>query len=132
MEYEYRERRDQRESTKDIKVLVGFFLVICLLFGMLYGAEIKEEMDHKTNNEVKVTMSSEELQGIDYEDAVKSFESAGFNNIKLDENKDLIFGLISKKGEVESVTINGDKEFSEGEWFPADATVKITYHAYKK
>ena len=57
--------------------------------------------------------------------------SAGFKNIKLIEDKDLILGVFSKHGEVEKVTINGNSEFSANEWFPVDAKVKITYHTYK-
>lgn len=59
-------------------------------------------------------------------------KKAGFTNIKLEKEKDLIFGWISKNGEVSSVTINGKSSFSDGDWFKKDAVIRIKYHTYKK
>ena len=46
------------------------------------------------------------------------------------ENKDLVTGFITKDGSVEKVSINGDSDFEEGDIFPEEAAVVVTYHTF--
>ena len=87
--------------------------------------ERKENNFHILNNELQITTSSEELIGQNYEDIVQIFKSIGFQNINPVGNDDLVLGILNKEGTVESVTINGNSNFEEGDWFPANAIIKI-------
>ena len=75
---------------------------------------------------------SKEMKGANYEDIVAEFESAGFANIQLVVKYDIITGWLTDDGEVESVTINGEKKFTEESEFRPDAEIVITYHTLRK
>ncbi len=74
--------------------------------------------------------SASTYEGKNYEEVVDMLHEAGFFNIELKEHDDLILGLLNSEGEVESVSFDGDQFYYEGEEFPADATVVITYHTF--
>lgn len=66
-------------------------------------------------------------------DLKKSFEDAGFTNIKMYPIKDVtLLGLVIREGMVDSVTIDGKKSFKKSSSFNSDAEVVIKYHARKK
>ena len=67
-----------------------------------------------------------------YESVKKQFEDAGFTNIKGEPIEDLIFGWLTKDGQIESVTINGNKNFDDFESFAFDTDVIIKYHTFPK
>lgn len=69
-------------------------------------------------------------KGRDYNDVVKEFEDAGFKNVKTAKLDDLITGWLTKDGEVESVTVGSDEEYSPDEWVSEDIEVIITYHTF--
>nr|WP_263326071.1 hypothetical protein [Neobacillus sp. Marseille-Q6967] len=69
---------------------------------------------------------------MNYEDVVKSFEDAGYTNITVNVDYDIITGWLTDEGEVESVTIDGEKKFNSYDEFRLDAEVKITYHDLRK
>ena len=39
--------------------------------------------------------------------------------------------FVTKDGEVYKVSIDGDSDFDEGDIFPEDAEVVVTYHTFK-
>ena len=69
-------------------------------------------------------------KGKDYQKVVDEFESSGFTNIKLEKLDDLVTGWLTKDGEVESVSVDGDTGYSADAWYPADVEVIITYHTF--
>ena len=77
-------------------------------------------------------ISAKEAKGMDYTDVVKAFEDAGFINITVNIEYDIITGWLTDDGEVKSVTINGDKKFDSYDKYRLDAEVIITYHTFKK
>lgn len=81
---------------------------------------------------IKTEMSSDDMIGENYEDMIIYFESLGFENIEIRELADLITGWITKDGDVESVSINGDTDFSKNDYFPEDAKIIITYHTFEE
>ena len=129
MKYRYKKRK---KLIKMIEGLVISILSLLFLFGSIFYMDYKIDHDHKINNEKKITASSKDLKGKNYKDVVEILKKAEFTNIKLEKEKDLIFGWISKNGEVSSVTINGKSSFSDGDWFKKDAVIRIKYHTYKK
>ena len=92
--------------------------------------KVKEIKDTIKGN-VRTPLKSKKCKGENYQNIEDKFEEAGFTNIKLKKDADLKVGILNKDGEVESVTINGDKKFDEGDAYPSNAEVIITYHTYK-
>jgi len=67
-----------------------------------------------------------EAKWMNYEDVVKSFEDAGYTNITVKVDYDIITGWLTDEGEVQSVTIDGEKNINSYDEFRLDAEVKIT------
>lgn len=76
-------------------------------------------------------LSSKEVKGMNYLDVVSAFRDAGFINIRTTAEYDVIIGWITKDGETESTTINGENRFETGMGFRPDAEIIITYHTYR-
>lgn len=87
---------------------------------------------YHTLEKFPLPLSSKDAKGADYQDVMKSFKDAGFENIALEVEYDIITGWMTDDGEVKSVTVNGDNKFSAGNEYRADAEVIITYHTYRK
>lgn len=77
-------------------------------------------------------VSSKETKKQNYLEIKKQFQKAGFVNISLEPVYDVVLGWFASDGEIESVTINGESEFDNGEEFRPDDTVVIKYHTLKK
>ena len=139
MEREYEEKAKQREYEREVERTrennkEGWkALLLLILFWMiiLVGYEARNYV-HYAKGDVKAPISntSENLKDLNYEDARDMFESAGFQCVILESKQDLIIGFLKKEGTVESISINGDNNFSRGSWFPADAKVRIIYHGF--
>lgn len=87
---------------------------------------------YHTLEKFPLPLSSKDAKGANYQDVMKSFKDAGFENIALEVEYDIITGRMTDDGEVKSVTVNGDNKFSAGNEYRADAEVIITYHTYRK
>lgn len=74
--------------------------------------------------------ASSSYVGTQYRDVVSRLHNAGFYNIELEKNPDLVIGLLASDGEVESITIDGSSEFNEGDRFPSNVPIVIRYHTY--
>lgn len=132
MEYEYREKREKEADAETRKLLAGLMLFTVVFFLIFCLVTCLENRSHLENNEIQVGTSSKDFKKQNYEDVVTLLKSAGFENIELIENKDLVTGLLISDGNVKSISINGNTDFDAGDWFPADAMVRITYHTYVK
>mgnify|MGYP004464991697 FL=1 len=88
-------------------------------------------MAYYTLEKYSVPMSSKGAKGANYQDVMEKFEEAGFENITLEVEYDIITGWITDDGEVKSVTVNDDGKFASGKEYRADAEVVITYHTYR-
>ncbi len=75
---------------------------------------------------------SKDAKGMDYADVKDKFEVAGFENIKTYVLYDVITGWITGDGEVKSITIDDNEDYTTYEDFRPDAEVIITYHSYIK
>lgn len=83
-------------------------------------------------NMLKVSSSSDELVGENYQTVISELETIGFTNIETQVLDDLITGWLTKDGEVKQVEINGKTEFSANTSFPKNAKIVITYHTLPK
>jgi hypothetical protein len=77
-----------------------------------------------------VPNGSETYEEEDYKDVVAELQAAGFSDIETKSIEDLITGWLTKDGEIEKISINGDSQFDSGTWFPVDSKVRITYHTF--
>lgn len=66
--------------------------------------------------EAKTPSGSSIQKGRDYQEVVNEFKEKGFKNIKTEKLEDLITGWLTKDGEVESVSVDGDKDYSPDVW----------------
>lgn len=122
------------------------FLGFLFSLGYIYYQEIQQRSReaaiikaHHDVDDIQLTFNNFDFENtesnknnpVKYNSVKSDFENAGFKNIELQKQKDLGFFDRKKDGNVISVSINGDSSFTEGDWFPEDAKIKITYHARK-
>lgn len=82
--------------------------------------------------EIAVPMSAKAAKKLTYTDLEKQFKEAGFVNISLVAECDLITGWLTKDGSIESISVNGQTEFDEYATYRPDDPVVITYHTFSK
>lgn len=70
--------------------------------------------------------------GKDYSSIKSDFSSAGFTNIKVEKVEDLKGSESDKLNTVESISVNGNSEFTQEQEFEKTDEVVIRYHAYEK
>jgi len=148
------EEKENSRGRKSIFIAYGIALafvlvgaLICLAngaagaVGIMIGAYIalftyiKSDEKKKTKrkyvgtNEVAITESMEDYCEKNFNSVVLLFRGAGFANVTAIPLNDLTMFNQRKNGQVESVTINGSDEFEEGDIFPKNSNVLITYHS---
>jgi len=114
-------------------------LGICMLLGMCVGMwggiglfatdKKKKVRRYVASNEVAITEAMENYCEKNFNSIVMLFRGAGFTNVTAIPMNDLTMFNLRKNGQVESVTINGSEEFEEGDIFPKNSNVLITYHS---
>jgi hypothetical protein len=100
-------------------------LSVLLLAISFVGCGSKED-DGKLN----LPISSDDLKDANYQDVVAKFENAGFTNIQTKVIDDLVFGWITKDGEIEEVSVDGYTTFSTDSRYPADIEIVVSYHTF--
>jgi hypothetical protein len=98
----------------------------------IFSSHTPIEITYHSLKKVQTPMSSKEARGKPYSRIVHDFENAGFTNIELIPEYDLIFGWINGEDDVASITMGDSLAFSSGESFRPDVEIRITYHALKK
>ncbi|WP_430603741.1 hypothetical protein IGJ02_001311 [Enterococcus sp. DIV0724b] len=111
-----------------MKKIQGFLFTIVVIFFsfILVGCNSEKKEDTM----IKTPASAKELKKENYEDVQKLFNQAGFEDIVLKEEADLKIGLLSKEGDVDSISIDGDTKFEKGDSFDKTAEVVIIYHVF--
>ena len=121
--------KDIAEENKVDTVKIGIFEKFTST--SKYPSNFPVVITYHTLEKCLVPMSSKEAKGANYQDVTEKFEDAGFENITLEVEYDIITGWITDDGEVKSVTVNDDGKFASGKEYRADADVVITYHTYR-
>lgn len=103
-------------------------LALCLSLVMVFTLASCDSGDHE--GEAKTPSASSAQKGRDYQTVVESFEEKGFTNIQLLELDDLVTGWLTKEGEVEYVTVDGNEEYKADTWYANDVEVVIAYHTF--
>lgn len=119
------------KETKSFNKKSIWIIVVGVVIVAIFGIGVIMESRPLKENEVKTPKSSSELEQMNYIDAVSTLESAGFENVEVEKIEDLIIGFLTKDGEVEEVSINGDTEFSSGSRYLKDSQVVVRYHTFK-
>lgn len=86
------------------------FLAACMAIVMIFTIAGCSSEGHE--GEAKTPSGSSIQKGKDYQKVVDEFESSGFTNIKLEKLDDLVTGWLTKDGEAESVSVDGDTGYS--------------------
>lgn len=97
-----------------------------------YPYDKRAVIEYHSAKVVNAPITSKDGKGENYAEVTKQFEDAGFSNITYDIEYDIITGWLTDDGEVKSISINGDKDYSEYTDFRVDSEVVITYHTYAK
>lgn len=81
----------------------------------------------------KITRSAEEYRtcGENYKNVISELQKMGFTNIKENVLYDIVFG-VTDDGELESVTIDGNENFTKGNIFNSNAEVIVSYHTLEE
>ncbi|HEM5996805.1 TPA: DUF4839 domain-containing protein [Streptococcus suis] len=107
------------------------FLFLCIVFFAsisLVACGGSSETTDTNKIAIPVGSSPEEA---DYQSVQKQLEDAGFENVSTQKIEDLTFGIFTKDGEIEKVTVNGNESFSKGDLFEKDVSITIHYHTFK-
>lgn len=103
-------------------------LALCLSIALVFALAGCDSTNH--DGEAKTPSGSSAQKGRDYQTVVETFEEKGFTNIQLLELDDLVTGWLTKEGEVEYVTVDGDEDYSADTWYSKDVEVVIAYHTF--
>ena len=81
---------------------------------------------------IKVPSGISGYESKNYAAVQAMFEGVGFTNVKCVPLNDLITGLLTKPGMVDSIVINGKAIGTFRKKYPANASVVISYHSFSK
>ena len=86
------------------------------------------------DDQVKITTSSKDFSGENYEDVIADLKEMGFTNVKSAPLNDLKKGWPSlhSEGDVKEVAIGDVTKFSAGELFDKDDEVLVSYHSFQE
>lgn len=68
----------------------------------------------------------------DYRTALRDLKNAGFTNISAEGAGDLYLGFLNKENDIIEVTVDGAPDFAQGDWYPNDVPIVISYHSFSK
>lgn len=103
---------------------------VFLAFAMIIALSACGGTADTHEGEAKTPSASKAQKGRNYQEAVDDFTSNGFTNVKTEKLEDLISGWLTKDGEVETVSVDGDENYSADSWYPNSVEVVITYHTF--
>lgn len=84
----------------------------------------------ETSDGIKIPSSAGVYKGENYQDVVTGLKEAGFTNIETEALDDLVTGILTKDGEVESVSVNGETKYDPDARYASDVKIVITYHTF--
>lgn len=124
------EDKKKTQFKRKMIIAVGYLVIMFILMVPLFVMAYLEENGNPFVDTVTVKKDYYDFKGENFKDAENDLSDMGFTNIKVKKIKDIKYGIFTKDGEVDRVTINGDSEFKEDERFNADSKVKIYYHTF--
>ncbi|HFI0352715.1 TPA: DUF4839 domain-containing protein [Streptococcus suis] len=108
------------------------FLFLCLAFFASFSLVACGSSSEPINtNKIAIPVGSSPEEA-DYQSVQKQLEDAGFENVSTQKIEDLTFGIFTKDGEIEKITVKGEEVFSKGDLFEKDVPITIHYHTFKE
>jgi anionic cell wall polymer biosynthesis LytR-Cps2A-Psr (LCP) family protein len=114
---------------KEMKSKKVKFFAIALVLLVIFALAGYDSLDDR-EGQAKTPSASSAQKGKNYQDVIEAFEKKGFTNIKTEVLDNLITGWLTKDGEVKSVSVDGNVDYSADVWYPNDVEVIITYHTF--
>jgi hypothetical protein len=81
-----------------------------------------------TETEIRVDFSQKSYKGKKVEDVIATLKEKGFKNVQSENMKDVIIGIITKEGSVDSILVDGRDDFKEGDWIDEGTEIVVRYH----
>ena len=122
------EKREKRRSWLKRNGLKT--VLISLLSIIVLTVTITVSLSTSRKGKIGVGISSTELLKNNYSFAEQVLRQAGFSDITLLPDPDLVLGLFNSDGQVKSVSIASKTSFSSMSYFKPDDPIIITYHTY--
>lgn len=78
--------------------------------------------------EIKLPESAKHYIGMPYEEVKLALDELGFDNIEIEEVRDIVKEKDKNLGKVASILIDKSPKFSKGDWVDESASIRIIYH----
>lgn len=108
-------------------ILIGAY--IAMFTYMKNDDKKKKKSKYVSPNDTTITAQMLSCTGRNYNNVAMIFRSAGFTNVNTLPLGDLGIFNQRKNGQVETIIIDGNEEYEEGDVFPKNAYILITYHS---
>ena len=106
--------------------MIGIFPIFGIMHMWMSNSNENDDDEYGT---IRIPQSIIDFDKKNYTVIESELVSAGFVNVKTVPLKDLAFGVFTKPGTVESITINGIPVSSFKKRYQPDSSVIITYHS---
>ena len=124
----------QRKKYQRILSIVGGVIValvfVCII--IFSNSSQSSSSSEARSNLIALPIESKDIDKKNYKVVVSQLKDAGFTNVKTEKIEDLITGWITKDGQIESVSIQGETEFVKGKEIPKDTQITVSYHTFKE
>ena len=107
-----------------MKRIGSLLITLCMICTMVIGC------DETVVTGIYPPISADDCEGMMYEEVAAAFETVGFSNIEYEIIDDLITGWLTKDGEVERVTLDGNDDFDTNDLFDESTVLTISYHTF--
>lgn len=108
-------------------IIIGAYIALFVYIGDSNKQKKKRQSQVGAGN-VRISAQMVDYERMNYHNAVTIFTGAGFHNVTAIPMNDFNIFTMSKNGQVDLITINGESEFEEGDIYTKGAAVLITYH----
>ena len=112
-------------------MIAGFIAMFTFTNSLNDDSDDKKKISKPQLNPDEVMISSTMTYTYekDFNSVVQLFKAAGFTNVSAVPLHDLSLFNKKQNGKIDTVTINGSRDFEEDDIFKKDANVLITYHS---
>lgn len=121
------DKKYPKDKRKIPFIIWGILLIYNIIVALISSS------NYKTDRETIIhpPYASSEAKGKQYTEVIQAYQNAGFTNVSFEKIDDLVFGWLTKDGEVEKVEINGSTEYTTEESYnQSEAHVVIYFHTF--
>ena len=110
-------------------IIIGAYIA---MFANMGNKQSRGRQKYIGVDQVRITSQMANPVQMNYHNVVAMYTGAGFRNVTAMPLNDLNLFTLSKNGQVDQVTIDGEADFEEGDVYSKDANILITYHGSAK